>query len=265
MTKAMLIDLSKCIGCRSCQAACKQWHDLPAEITHNQGTYQNPPQASAKTLTFIAFHEVEYQNKFHWIFAKNQCMHCEHPACVSACTVGALTKTPEGPVIYDADTCIGCRYCEYACPFDVPKYDWESPLGLINKCDMCYDRIQDGEEPACAKACPTDAILYGERDDLLAQAKKRIAENPDKYVNHIYGEHEVGGTNHLYISPVPFSEIGFPDVGTEVIPRYAEAVVKQTPTIAVGMAAAASGLFWFLNRREKNMKLAEKEDEEVKG
>ncbi len=253
MSKAILIDLTKCTGCRGCQAACKQWNNLPAEVTNNQGSYQNPPRTSGKTRTIVTFNEVDYQGKFAWVFAKRQCMHCEHPACAYACTVGALQKTPDGPVIYQSEKCIGCRYCQYACPFGVPKFEWEESLGLIEKCDMCASRQADGLETACAKACPTGAITYGEREELLAEARSRIVLNPDKYVNHIYGENEVGGTAKLYMSAVPFSLIGFPEVGTEQIPRYTEAVMRQTPTVAIGMAAAASGLVWVLQRRQKNM------------
>lgn len=263
MSKAMLIDLTKCIGCRACQAACKQWHNHPAETTQNNGSYQNPPQLSEKTATVVTFNEVMYEGDFAWVFAKRQCMHCEHPACASACTVGALQKTAEGPVIYDAKKCIGCRYCQYACPFDVPKFEWEQSLGLITKCDMCADRQAEGLTPACAKACPTGAILFGDRDALVLEAKKRIALNQDKYVDHVYGEREVGGTSMIYLSAIPFSLLGFANVGTQEIPHYAEAVMKQTPTIAIGMAVAASGLFWFLKRREKNMAAVPAEKEEV--
>lgn len=265
MSKAMLIDLTKCTGCRGCQVACKQWYNLPAETTHNQGSYQNPPQTSGKTRTIVAFNEVEYEGNFAWVFAKRQCMHCEHPACASACTVGALQKTAEGPVVYDSQKCIGCRYCQYACPFDVPKFEWEESLGLIVKCDMCVDRQAEGMLPACAKACPTGAISFGEREELLLEGKRRIASNPDKYVNQIYGEKEVGGTSMLYMSAIPFSLIGFPAVGTEEIPRYAEAVMQQTPTIAIGMAVAASGLFWILKRRQENMTPESVKKEEVEG
>ncbi len=180
MSKAMLMDLTKCIGCRACQTACKQWNELSAETTSNNGSYQNPPQFSDKTWAVVTFNEIEYQDKFAWIFAKRQCMHCEHPACVSACTVSALAKTAEGPVVYDADKCIGCRYCQYACPFGVPAFEWQETLGLIRKCTMCADRQAAGMEPSCAKTCPTGAILFGDREELLQEARDRIAANPDR-------------------------------------------------------------------------------------
>jgi formate dehydrogenase iron-sulfur subunit len=247
----MLIDLTKCIGCRACQTACKQWHDLPAETTQNSGNFQNPPRFSDKTWTLVTFNEVEYEGKFAWVFAKRQCMHCEHPACASACTVGALHKTAAGPVTYDADKCIGCRYCQYACPFQVPAFEWENTLGLIRKCEMCTDRQAEGLEPSCAKACPIGAIRFGERDQLLQEAHTRIAAYPDQYIDHIYGEHEVGGTSMMYMSAVPFAQIGFPELGDHPVAQAAEQIMQQTPTIAFGVAAVASGLYWIMRRRQK--------------
>ncbi len=253
MTKAMLIDLTRCIGCRGCQAACKQWHDLPGEKTTNTGSSQNPPRATDKTWTVVTFNEVNYDQQFKWVFAKRQCMHCEHPGCVSACTVGALRKTADGPVVYDASKCIGCRYCQYACPFGVPTYEWGQVLGLIRKCDFCVDRQSEGMEPACAKACPTEAITFGERNELLAEAHRRIAGAPEGYVNQVYGEHEVGGTSMLYLSAVPFALVGFPLLGAAPVSAYTESVMRQTPTIAIGAAAAASALYWIIKRRQKYM------------
>jgi formate dehydrogenase iron-sulfur subunit len=250
MTQAMLIDTTRCIGCRGCQAACKQWHDLPGETTHNTGSYQNPPWISGKTRTVVTFNEVVHDGQFDWVFAKRQCMHCGHPGCASACTVGALRKTDDGPVVYDSGKCIGCRYCQYACPFDVPAYEWDKVLGLIGKCDFCVDRQAEGLEPACAKACPTEAIAFGEREDLLAEAHRRIAADPTAYVHHVYGEHEVGGTSMLYLSGVPFAKLGFPALGTAPVSAYTEAVMRQTPTIALAVAAGASALYWIIRRRQ---------------
>jgi formate dehydrogenase iron-sulfur subunit len=187
------------------------------------------------------------------VHIKRQCLHCLHPACVSACTVGALRKTEAGPVVYDADKCIGCRYCQYACPFGIPTYEWSNPVGLIHKCQLCVARLAEGEEPACAVACPTGAIRFGKRKALLAQARAQIISNPDRYVDHIYGEHEVGGTSVLYLSAIPFAALGFPTLGSEPIPRYAEQVMKGTPVIAASVAVLTSGLYWTIKWREQKL------------
>jgi formate dehydrogenase iron-sulfur subunit len=153
--------------------------------------------------------------------------------------VGALRKTAEGPVVYDSAKCIGCRYCQYACPFGVPSYEWTGALGLISKCEMCTERLAEGEKPACVEACPNGAVRFGTRAFLLAQARAQIESNPGRYVDHIYGEHEVGGTSVLYLSPVPFTALGFPSLGEQEIPHYAEAVMKKTPVVALTVASLA--------------------------
>lgn len=257
MAKAMLMDLTKCIGCRGCQAACKQWNDLPAETTHNWGSYENPPRRSARTWTTITFNEVTDRGNFAWVFAKRQCMHCQAPACAAACIVGALRKTPEGPVVYDDHKCIGCRYCTLACPFGVPTFEWDTPVPYIRKCTMCADRLAEGMEPACAKACPTGAILFGERDELLKEARARIQTQPGRYVRQIYGEHEAGGTSMLYLSAVPFEKLGFPSLGPEPIPRYAEVAMRAVPPTIVGVAAAMAGVYWVIKRREQMIRVGE--------
>lgn len=253
MSKAMLIDLTRCIGCRACQAACKQWNNLPAESTKNTGGYQNPPRLSASTYTMVGFQEVEYEGQLQWAFTKRQCMHCQHPACASACTVGALQKTSDGPVVYESSKCIGCRYCQYACPYHVPSFEWQETLGLIRKCTMCADRQAEGLEPACAQACPTDAIAFGERNELLAEGRRRVAAYAGRYVNHIYGEKEAGGASVLYLSGIPFEQLGFPTLGPDPISHQAEAMMRQTPTVAIGVAAIASGLYWIIKRRQQLM------------
>ena len=223
MAKAYLIDTTKCVGCRSCQVSCKQWKNLPAEKTALQPQdrgLQNPTVLSAKTFTVVTYSEVADDRApggLKYIFAKRQCMHCNDPSCVTACPVTALHKTREGAVAYESEKCIGCRYCVMACPFNVPTAEWDSRAPKIRKCDMCYDRISGGGVPACVKACPSEAMTYGDRDQLIAMAKKRIAASPGKYVNRIYGEKEAGGTGVLYMSSVPFEQIGFPEVGTEEI------------------------------------------------
>jgi formate dehydrogenase iron-sulfur subunit len=239
------------MGCRACQVACKAWNDNPGEITLCLGCYDNPPNFSADTWSLIRYTEVEEFDKLHWVFTKVQCMHCEHPGCASVCTVGALEKTREGPVVYHADKCIGCRYCQYGCPFGVPKYEWEKTLGLIRKCTFCDDRIADDMEPACVKSCPPGALTFGEREELLTEARRRIAARPEKYINHIYGEKEAGGTSWMYISPVHFETLGFPKLGDEHVTYNSEAILNATPVTIIAAVAALGGLYKLTKRRDE--------------
>jgi formate dehydrogenase iron-sulfur subunit len=238
----MLVDITRCTGCGSCSAACQATNGLPV-------TDLAPESLDSDAYTCLQVHEAEGRTES--LYVKRQCMQCVHPGCVSACTVGALRKTSEGPVVYDAAKCIGCRYCQYACPFGVPAYEWEDPFGLIHKCEFCVARLVEGQKPACAEACPNGALRFGRRDALLAQAHAQITSQPDRYVDHVYGEQEVGGTSMLYLSPVPFDQIGFPLLGEKPIPHYAEAIMKNTPVIAVTVASALTGFHWLLKRREQ--------------
>lgn len=260
MRKGMLIDLTRCIGCRACQVACKAWNDLPAEETVCLGCYDNPPALSAQTWSLVKFTEIEEGSRLQWVFAKRQCMHCLHPACVSACPVGAFHQTEEGAVVYDPDRCIGCRYCMVVCPFGVPTFEWEKPLPFIRKCTLCVDRVEAGLEPACAKTCPTGAITFGERDSLIIEAEARTQRYPGKYIDHVYGKDEVGGTSWMYLSPVPFEKLGFPTLGPEPVTKLSEAIaVYGTPSVAVSVAALLGGLYYLFTRREKRVLAEEKE------
>ncbi|MEO8391455.1 MAG: 4Fe-4S dicluster domain-containing protein [Chloroflexota bacterium] len=223
-----LIDASHCIDCRSCMVACSVENNVPMDSTRIwiketgiTGTYPDLKR------TTVPYH----------------CMHCIDPSCVSACTVGALQRQPEGMVTYNQDICIGCRYCLYACPFEVPNYEWDQQFPLVVKCDMCFARLGEGQQPACAATCPTGAIQFGKYEAMLAEAHKRINEHPSKYVDHVYGEHENGGTATLYISPVPFEELGFPDAGTSS-PAYSNRLVTEgTPMVAGAMLVGLSGVY----------------------
>jgi formate dehydrogenase iron-sulfur subunit len=242
----MLIDLTRCTGCNSCSLACKQANSMeqPQCI---------PTELDSSSLSYVGGYDVTLADgSDSTVFVKRNCMHCLHPACVSACTVGALRKTPEGPVVYDSSKCIGCRYCQYACPFGYPVYEWEGALGLISKCEMCTSRLQEGELPACVGACPNGAIRFGTRKFLLAQAKSLIASNPGRYINHIYGEHEAGGTSVLYLSPVEFTALGFPALGEIEVPHYAEAVMKKTPIVAVTVATLAAAVQFLTRKRAEH-------------
>jgi formate dehydrogenase iron-sulfur subunit len=245
--KGMLSDLTKCIGCGWCQQACKDSNQLEGKINCPDA---DPTTLSAHTWTLAELKQVERNGQSLQVFVKRQCMHCLQPACVSACPVGALQKSEEGPVTYDPSRCIGCRYCMVACPFGVPKFDWAKALPVISKCTFCSARQQDGLAPACAAACPTGALIYGDREELITEAEARIRAHPDRYYPHIYGQDEVGGTSWMYISPVPFKDLGFPVLEPEPVTSLSEAVaVYGTPSMAVGIAALLGGVYYWSGRR----------------
>jgi len=225
-----LIDASRCIDCRACMIACSVQNDVPMEHT----------RIWMKDTGIIG----KYPDLQHYT-AVYHCMHCVDPSCVSACTVGALQQNEDGVVTYDQDRCIGCRYCMYACPFEVPHFEWDQQLALIVKCDMCVSRLAEGEQPACAATCPTEAIQFGGREEMLAKAHESIESQPERYVDHIFGEHENGGTSTFYISPVPFEQLGFPTTDRTVSPAYFNrlATEKGTPIIAGSVALGMTGIY----------------------
>jgi len=257
MSKAMLIDTTRCIGCRSCQVACKSWNCLPGvPAVFSEGS--NPRYLSSNTYTRVIFREVvRPEGGMGWYFVKRQCMHCNDPACESVCPVGALRKNEDGPVTYDDSKCIGCRYCLMACPFQIPKYQWESAVPLVRKCTFCADRLAIGLSPACAATCPTQALLFGERSDLLTDARQRIEARPDKYVRHFYGETTVGGTSMLYLTTVPFEQLGLElrglrtDLGDVPYGMHGRQWMGKVPFIALAVGGAALGLYKFNQRRDK--------------
>ncbi|MGD9101566.1 MAG: 4Fe-4S dicluster domain-containing protein, partial [Anaerolineae bacterium] len=212
---AMLYDATRCVGCKSCEAACKAWNDLPPDP-------EPPTDLTADTWTLIK----QYQEGDESSFRKYQCMHCLHAGCVSVCTVGALHKTAAGPVLYDAHKCIGCRYCQYGCPFGVPKFQWDKALGLIGKCTFCADRLDQGLIPACAAACPVEALTFGTRIEMLEEAYSRLQREPERYVDHVYGETEAGGTSVLFIAAVPFDKLGLPNPGPDPVAKSSTTVMN---------------------------------------
>jgi len=204
--RAILYDATRCTACRGCQAACKQWNEREGEETTNWGSYENPKDLSVDTWLKMEFREIGSNGTFQWLFTRRSCMHCSDAACVTVCPTGALYHHPLGFVAYDRGKCTGCGYCKEFCPFDVPRNNVNraSGLGKMDKCTFCttysLDRIAAGWEPACVKTCPPDALIYGDRDELVAEGRKRVAALAPAYPNAtLYGERELGGLHVLYL------------------------------------------------------------------
>lgn len=248
MSKGVLVDLTKCIGCGSCSVACKMWNNLQ----YNENTYQDwGCGLNAENWTTINQVETKKNNEPAWRFIKYQCLHCEEPACASACFSKAIKKTKEGPVVYDANLCVGCRYCMLACPFNVPKYEWNKVFPQVRKCQMCANRVYQGDSPACVSVCPAGALTYGDRKTLLATAKERI-NSDSSYVKHVFGEKEAGGTSWMYISDIPFENLGFrTDVTTTPLPQYTEKIMGLTPAVGLTWGALLTGMYVYNHRRNE--------------
>lgn len=234
-TKSLLIDITKCIGCGECARACSAANGLPeGEATELSATHYTVVKSYNDGQTYV----------------RRLCMHCNEPTCVSACLVGAFRKTETGAVLYDESKCIGCRYCMQACPFEVPRYEWSSLTPRVQKCRMCYEKVMAGGRTACADACPAEATLFGDREDLVREARKRIDENPGQYIDHIYGLREAGGTSVLFLSNVPFAQLGFPmNVPSEPIPDLSWRVLSQIPKYTVAAGVVLFGVRWITARR----------------
>lgn len=239
----VLVDTTRCVGCRMCEFACAHANGLPkpdwdAEMGPRRDT-------SPKQWTVVQRHEVGGRV----ITVKRQCMHCLQPACTAACLTKAMYKTPDGPVTWRSNKCMGCRYCMVSCPFDVPKFEYDSAVPRIQKCQLCFSRISHGEQPACVAACVGHALTFGRRGNLLDEARARIYGEPGRYVRHIYGEEEAGGTSWLYLSAVPFEQLGFrTDLETAAYPTHTKEflyavpmVLTLVPPLLLGLARAAGG------------------------
>jgi len=237
--KAMLIDMKMCVGCGACQAACKLENRLPEGVE---------PALSPTAYTAL--------QEYHGVYVRRMCQHCLDPACVSVCPVGALSKTAEGPVLYDESKCIGCRYCIQACPFQVPRYEWKSTNPRVQKCRFCAQRLKQGLQPACAEACPTGATRFGERDALVREAHARIAAEPGRYVHRIYGDREVGGTSILYLSGVPFEQLGFDTrLQQTPLPLLTETAMSNMPGVVTLGGVLLYGVWWITGRRTEVQRL----------
>ncbi len=251
----VLVDIALCVGCRKCELACQEANGLPVKEMieyDDKSVFEVHRRPADNDLTVV--NRVESPDKpDRPYFLKVQCMHCNHPACVSACIVGALRKSPEGPVTYDSWKCMGCRYCMVACPFQIPAYEYGNALDpQVRKCTFCFERIRENRRPACVKACPNEALTFGRRKDLLTLAHERIMQHPEKYRDHVYGEHEVGGTSWMYISPVDFSRTELPELRPDPIPERTEKIQHGifksfVPPIAL---YGLLGLAMFISRRD---------------
>jgi formate dehydrogenase iron-sulfur subunit len=235
MSAGLLFDSTMCIGCGACAAACKEVNGLPEEVE---------PRLTAYTWTVVEAHDGAY--------ARRLCMHCLDPTCASVCPVAALERSPQGAVTYDATRCIGCRYCMMACPFEIPKYQWDRAVPVVGKCVLCQSRLAAAGVPACAEACPTGATLFGERDALLAEAKSRQSAEPGKYVPQIYGEQEAGGTSVLLLAAVPFTSLGYKaDVPRAPLPMLTWQVLSKVPDFVTVAAGLLYGVHWITRRRDE--------------
>jgi Fe-S-cluster-containing dehydrogenase component len=220
----VLVDTTLCIGCRKCEWACNGANDLPEasiEDFEDKSVFAAMRRPDGSRFTVVN----RWGTDKSPIWAKVQCMHCQDPACSSACIVTAFSRREDGAVVYDVSRCLGCRYCMVACPFQVPAYEWLDPLTpRVRKCTFCAERIAEGEKPACVSVCPVECLTYGRREELVELAHGRIEAHPSRYVDHVYGEHEVGGTSWLYLAGVPFADLGFPELGSAPVPNVTETI-----------------------------------------
>jgi len=224
---AVLVDTTRCVGCRTCEVVCAETNGLPepdlddALLVHTR---------SPGTTQWSVINR--FDTDAGEVFVKRQCMHCVQPACASACLTRAMKKTDEGPVIWRENKCMGCRFCMVSCPFDMPKFEYRSAVPHIQKCRMCFDRLVEGQQPACVENCPAEALTFGKRSEMIAEARRRIYAEPGGYVEQIYGEHEVGGTGWLYLASVPFEQLGFrTDLGSVAYPRLTEDFLYGVPIV----------------------------------
>jgi formate dehydrogenase iron-sulfur subunit len=243
----VLVDTTRCIGCRSCEVACAETHNLPVPDVKNDDALAKERTTSETSYTVVNRYETDKGE----VYVKKQCMHCWQPACAAACLTNAMYKTHEGPVIWRSKKCMGCRFCMVSCPFDIPKFEYHSTNPRIQKCTMCWERLEEGKKPACVAACPTDALMFGMKRELMEIGRVRIYRHPTHYVHKIYGEHTVGGTGWLYLSAVPFEQIGFrTDLGTTPYPEFTRDFLYAVPVVLFGLPAFLMGLNLLIRTKE---------------
>ena len=253
-SRGVLHDIVRCVGCRTCEAACNSVNQLPPpeQSFKDLTVLDQKRRTDAKTYTVVNRFETESGGKAP-IFVKNQCKHCLEPACASACFVKAFTKTKEGAVVYDESVCVGCRYCMIACPFEIPTYEYDKALTpRVMKCTLCHPRLLEGKLPGCVEVCPTEALTFGKREDLLNIARERIRRQPDRYIDHIYGENEMGGTSWLYIAGTPFRELGMrEDLGVTSAPALTSGALAAVPIVVGLWPVLLTGIYAVSQRKDK--------------
>ncbi len=245
----VLVDTTRCVGCRGCEAACSEANALAAPDMPGDDAVFAARRRTGPTSFTVVNKSTAKSPAGEDRYAKTQCMHCVTPACASGCVVKALEKTASGPVVYHEDRCLGCRYCMIACPFSVPKYEYTKAAPLVKKCTFCAARQEKGLPPACTDACPSGALTFGKRADLLEEAKTRIYQNPTKYVHEIYGEDEAGGTSWLYISDVSSASLSLPqDIVKKSYPEMADGALSAVPFVVTLWPPLLMGLYTFSKR-----------------
>lgn len=269
----ILYDATLCIGCKACMTACKEYNNLPPDPTSPDGLWDDPLDLSAKTYNIVKLYrsgtgQTKDREQDGYSFIRRFCMHCVDPACTSACPVAALSKDPvTGIVKYNKDLCIGCRYCQIACPFNVPKFEWDTPFPQIKKCQLCDHRIQRGSYPACCEFCPNGASIFGEVQMLRKEAKRRLSLPPGSqatfpvhrvdtgeyryatvghYFPRVYGETDGGGTQVLLLAGVPFQKLGLPDLPPESTASHSETLMHTLYKGMIGPYVLLAGLFFLV-------------------
>ncbi|MEI6667843.1 MAG: 4Fe-4S dicluster domain-containing protein [Acidobacteriota bacterium] len=252
--RGVLVDTTKCVGCRACEAACTETNHQPEPVRlDDPAVFKTLRTTDTRHYTVVnAAIAAPGAAAAPERFIKRQCMHCVEPACASACLVRALDKTPTGPVVYHKDRCLGCRYCMVACPFSVPKYEYDSATPFVQKCTFCADRQSRGEAPACTSVCPSGALTFGLREELLETARERLYAKGSTYVRHIFGEHEVGGTSWIYITDIPFDKLGLPgELGTYAYSSLTQASLAAVPFVLTLWPPLLMGMYTFSKRRDQ--------------